>query len=166
MILPFTLREFREADLADVLRINQEQVPKVGEADEAKIRYFAETSPQFLVADVDHRVAAFLIMLGPETDYQSHNYRWFRERYENFFYVDRVAVEPRAQGIGLGKAFYQAAEERAAELGYDSLTAEVNTRPRNQKSLDFHAGRGFVTVGSLDSEDGTKTVAMLRKVLG
>jgi len=95
--------------------------------------------------------------------YPSANYQWFSSRYDRFLYVDRVVVAPPAFGRGMGQAFYRAFINQAAD--HPVLCAEVNTRPRNERSLAFHTAFGFEPVGNQDTEGDTKTVQMLARDL-
>ena len=46
------------------------------------------------VIDVDGTFAGFVIIMGPGTDYDSPNYRWFAERYGTaFHYLDRIVLD-------------------------------------------------------------------------
>jgi uncharacterized protein len=44
--------------------------------------------------------------MPPDSAYDSVNYRWFTERYDDFMYLDRVAFDAEAQGRGLGTLLY------------------------------------------------------------
>jgi predicted GNAT superfamily acetyltransferase len=63
----------------------------------------------------------------------------------------------------VGRALYA---DFAASCGstYAVLSCEVNIRPRNQASLDFHARLGFAPVGEHTSDEG-KRVVMLERAL-
>jgi asparaginyl-tRNA synthetase len=80
-------------------------------------------------------------VLLPGADYGSPNYEFFCERLDNFVYLDRVAVTENFQGIGIGAALY-----REVEMKTDAewFALEVNTKPRNEGSLRFHAREGFI----------------------
>jgi GNAT superfamily N-acetyltransferase len=95
---------------------------------------------------------------GPGIDYASANYRWFCERYERFLYVDRIVVDPPAQGLGVGRSLYEAFAVRAD--GQSHLCAEVNVRPRNDRSLAFHEAFGFRAVGEQETGSEGKRVRM------
>jgi predicted GNAT superfamily acetyltransferase len=96
---------------------------------------------------------------GPGLPYESENYAWFSSRYEKFLYVDRVVVDSGIFSQGLGQLFYKKFIEDSS--GYSFLCAEVNLRPRNERSLRFHEKFGFEPVGEQDTNEGKKTVQML-----
>ncbi len=161
----FTIRDVQPGDLPEVLRINQAARPAVSDSTPEKLAWFAEVATWFKVAQApDGRLGGFLIGLGPGVDYDSLNYGWFTARYDNFLYVDRIALDESARGVGLGTRFY--AELEAFGRGRSPwILCEVNTRPRNEVSLRFHERAGFDEVGTQDTEGGTKTVVMLRKAI-
>ena len=145
--------------------MNNAAVPAVNELDHGSLIHLWQQSAHLVVADVDDAVAGFLLLLeGPGRDYDSDNYLWFCERYERFFYVDRIVVAGANRGGGIGRTLYDWAIEQGSS-DYAVLCAEVNIRPRNQASLDFHEALEFVEVGQKDSQDGQKTVVMLARAL-
>lgn len=91
---------------------------------------------------------AFLIAFDERADYDSQNFLWFRDRFERFVYVDRVAVSQVARGRGLGRALYETLFRRARAAGHDRIVAEVNADPPNPASDAFHAAMGFSVIGS------------------
>src|SRR3546814_14015768 len=99
--------------------------------------------------------------LGPGAAYASDNYRWFTERYDDFVYLDRIAVDSSARRAGVGGALYDALDALASERRVPAL-CEVNLVPRNDPSLAFHATRGFECVGEL-AHDGGKVVRMFAR---
>lgn len=162
--MEFRLRDVCEADLDAVLRLNESEVPHVGRVDRDRMLWFAEHATYFRVADRGGTLGAYLVGLRPGTAYASPNYRWFCDRYDDFAYVDRVAVAEFARRQGLGSRLY--ADFAATVSGSAPImTCEVNIRPSNETSLRFHQELGFEQVGSLESEDGKKAVAMLVKKL-
>ena len=101
--------------------------------------------------------------MRPGTSYQSPNYRWFCDNYDDFAYVDRIAINSWARRKGIAEALYDAFA--AAEAGAPVMTCEVNIRPSNEGSMKFHERMGFHQVGSQQTEGGKKEVAMLEKKL-
>ena len=76
----------------------------INSIDLAQMRWFADHAAYFGVAVRDGDVAGFLIGMRPGTDYGSPNYRWFCSRYDDFGYIDRVAITKDARRLGLARA--------------------------------------------------------------
>ncbi|MCP5368197.1 MAG: GNAT family N-acetyltransferase [Hyphomicrobiales bacterium] len=121
---------------------------------------FADTADYFKVAEDGGAIAGFLIALTPGADYASPNFLWFRDRYAQFVYCDRILVAPAAKGRGLGRALYGDLAAFAAGRA-PRITCEVNLRPPNPESLAFHARLGFREVGRQQTEGGAKEVALM-----
>lgn len=152
------------ADLAATLALNNESVPAVNELDAAELARLVAESALSLTAEVDGAFAGFCILLAPGAPYESLNYRWFSRTYEDFIYLDRIAVHPRFRRHGVGRALYAAAVERFTGV-HPLLCCEVNVRPRNDVSLAFHRTIGFREVGRQDTDGGRKTVSLLALAL-
>ena len=133
-------------DLDRVLEINVANVPEVGPVDADRLQFLVDESAFSLVVDVDDVIAGFCVVFGQDSSYDSVNYRWFMDRYDDAHYLDRVAFDASAQGQGLGSALYTEVDRRLCELGV-GLTLEVNIDPPNEPSLAFHRKHGFVEVG-------------------
>jgi predicted GNAT superfamily acetyltransferase len=148
--------------VARLLAINNAEVPAVGVLDEGELDRLLEQSCVSLVATLDgDDPAGFCVVLPPGADYGSVNYRWFSERYDDFVYLDRVAIAPSAQGRGLGRALYDEVERRVDAAWF---TLEVNVRPRNDGSLAFHDRLGFAEVGQQDTPYGACVSLMAKRL--
>lgn len=164
---------FRRAtpdDLERLLELNNQAVPAVNELTADELAWFLEVAHLFPVAEdpgTDEVVALLVGLDGPGLAYQSLNYAFFceqaRRRQDRFLYVDRVVVHPSAWGRGLARAMYRLLIESAD--GHTSLCAEVNTVPRNDRSLEFHERYGFEVVGEQSDEVTGKTVSMFALAL-
>ena len=146
---PFLIRGAVEGDLGAVLAINQDSIPAMNSVTREHLRWFACEAEYFRVAVAASEVAGFLICLAPEAPYWSPNFRWLKERYEDFLYIDRVAVKARFHRQGIATALYRDAAGRA-RARFRMFACEVNTRPRNQESILFHRRLGFRPAGSQD----------------
>lgn len=104
---------------------------------------------------------AFLIGFDQTAAYASPNFLWFRARYRNFAYVDRVAVAPHARGKGLARRLYADFLSAAARAGHTIVACEVNRVPPNPASDAFHAALGFEPVGEAEIYGGERTVRYL-----
>jgi uncharacterized protein len=162
------LREYTVDDLDAVHAINQAEVPAVGSETAAVLGRIASESVIALVAvdDDTDLIGGFCMVLAPGAEYDSGNYRWFGERYDDFVYLDRVAIAPPFQRRGIGRALYAEVERLAAQRrpSAGQFTLEVNLRPRNDGSLAFHAELGFVEVGQRETEYGA-LVSLMAKPL-
>ena len=161
--MPTVIRDVRPDELSIVLTMNDAAVPHVNRIDLAQMQKFHAEAAYFRVALVGDRPAAFLVGLRPDADYHSPNFRWFCARYPDFAYIDRVAVGEDARRRGLGAALYRDFEQ--AFIGCPRLACEVNLRPANEASMEFHRQMGFRQVGSQTIDGGAKEVAMLIKDL-
>ncbi len=162
----FSIRQMTPADFDAVLRINEANVPAVSSIALDHLAFLVEESAIALVVDVDGVVAGFCLVLGPGSTYESVNYRWFMDRYDDAMYLDRVAFDVAFQGRGLGTALYGEVHERVCEIdGMNRWTLEVNADPPNLPSLAFHAARGFVEVGQQHTPYGI-TVSLMERATG
>ena len=158
------IREVTDSDIDAVLSLNQSEVPHVGSVDLDKMRWYASNATYFRIATAGDELAAYLVGFRPGTAYTSPNYLWFCERYNDFAYVDRIAVAEFARRTGIATRLYKDFQDSVPD-SVGIMTCEVNVRPPNESSMDFHRRLGFSQVGSLVSDGGNKEVAMLLKKL-
>ncbi len=158
------IADFHEADLDEVLALNEAAVPHVNSLDREALRWFAANARYFRVAVIGEGLAGFLIGLQPGLEYASPNYQWFCAKHRRFGYVDRVVVSPTARRRGVASQLY---DDYAATLrGFVPLmTCEVNIRPANASSMVYHERYGFVQVATQETEGGKKEVALMEKRL-
>ncbi|MUH60029.1 GNAT family N-acetyltransferase [Bifidobacterium canis] len=143
------LREAREEDYPFILRVNEENVAVLSPMDEAHLRKLDEGALRTFIAEVDSAPAAFAIVMRDGFDaYDSQNYHWFAQRYPQFVYVDRIAIDAPYRGRGVGRAIYDAVFDLARETESPVVAAEIDTIPYNEPSLKFHESMGFHEVGT------------------
>ena len=147
-------------DLGPALALNNGSVPALNELDAAELERLLGMAALALTAEVDGAFAGFCITFPPGVEYASLNYGWFSRNYDDFVYLDRIAVDPVYRRFGIGRAFYSHVVERFAGV-FAHLLCEVNIRPRNEASLLFHHSIGFREVGQQDTDGGNKTVSLL-----
>jgi predicted GNAT superfamily acetyltransferase len=100
------IRDITAADLRSIHAINEAGTPGVhGESPEQLAAITRESCIAIL--------AEFCLVLPPRADYQCTDYRWFSMRYDDFVYLDRVAVAPDQRRRGIGSRRY---EEAGASL--------------------------------------------------
>lgn len=153
-----TMRAMNDGDAARVISLNNAHVPAVGHLDDGGLAALRAMAMLSTVVEVDGAFAGCFIVLGPGQSYASLNYRWFDQRYEDFAYLDRIVVDQAFHRRGLGRACY---DYLIARVGSTPVCCEVNIRPLNQGSIDFHRALGFREVGQQDTEGGAKRVSLL-----
>ena len=134
-----TLRRAEDTDLEAVLQLNEMSVPAVNSVDLEEMRWFAAN-----------------------VTYASPNYRWFCEKYDDFGYIDRIAIAASARRLGLATRLYRDFEASLPPC-VGVLTCEVNVVPPNESSMRFHEDYGFRTVGTQTLDDGRKEVALMAR---
>ncbi|MFD0740361.1 GNAT family N-acetyltransferase [Lysobacter koreensis] len=162
--MSIVVRDVREHELDSVLALNNAAGPAILPLDAARLRYFFDRAEYFRVAERDGSLAGFLIGMGSASDHDSSNFRWFCERYPNFFYIDRIVVASRRRGGGVGRAFYADAQSYA-ELRYPQMACEVFLEGTNDPVLLFHGSFGFREVGQHVMPEADMRAAMLMKQL-
>ena len=157
-----TIRALDGDDFASVLALNEQAVQKLSPMTRNQLCAYLAMATIALVAEADGRIAAFALAFEPATRYGSINYRWHAERFDDFLYLDRIAVSPDFRRRGIASELYDEMERLAAAHG--RMVCEVNSNPPNVESLRFHSLRGYRRLGYLVQADGHETV-MLEKPL-
>jgi len=152
------IRDLTDADAEAVLALNEQSVLSLSPMDATDLARFRNLTPHALVCEVDGRIAAFAIAYAPGTAYDSPNYLWHADRFEDFLYLDRIAVSSEYRRRGIASALYDAMEELAASHG--RMVCEIYSEPRNDVSIAFHENRGYREVGHLMQSNGKQTVMM------
>ena len=160
--MSIVIRDVREHDLDSVLALNNAAGPAILPMDAARLRRFHAD------AERDGALAGFLVGFASSARHDSSNFRWFGERYQDFFYIDRIVVASRRRGGGVGRAFYADVQSHA-ELRHPRLACEVFLDDGNDPALLFHGSFGFREVGQhvMPAADGQPAhrAAMLMKDL-
>jgi hypothetical protein len=144
--MSIAIRDVREHELDSVLALNNAAGPAILPLDSARLRRFYEEADYFRIAERDGMLAGFLVGFGPDSGHDSSNFRWFRERYPDFFYIDRIVVASRRRGGGVGRALY-ADVQSYAELRHPLLACEVFLDADSDPALLFHGSFGFQEIG-------------------
>lgn len=158
------IRDVREHELDSVLALNNAVGPRILPLDSTRMRWFFNHATYFRVAEIDGVIAGFLIALRETATYASPNFLWFRERYPEFVYIDRIVIAEPYRGLGLGRVFYCDVTSYA-ELRVPLLACEVFLEPRDDVAVLFHGTYGFNEVGQQSMPGIGRTVSLLAKSL-
>ena len=162
--MSIVVRDVREHELDSVLALNNAAGPAILPLDAARLRRFFDHAEYFRIAERDGTMAGFLIGLASTAEHDSSNFRWFHERYPDFFYIDRIVVASRRRGGGVGRALYADAQSYS-ELRYPQMACEVFLEGANDPVLLFHGSFGFREVGQHVMPGTGLRAAMLMKEL-
>src|ERR1700729_1520829 len=88
--MTITIRDVGEHELDSVLALNNAAGSTILPLDMARTRALAQQAAYLRVAEADGHLAGFLIALRENAVYESPNFLWFRERYPEFLYIDRI----------------------------------------------------------------------------
>jgi predicted GNAT superfamily acetyltransferase len=157
------IRALADDDVDAVLALNEESVASLAPMTADDLARFRSLTPHTLVCQLDGEVAAFAIGYAPGTAYDSVNYLWHSERFDDFLYLDRIAVAARYRRRGIASALYDAMEAVARKRG--RMVCEIYSDPPNHVSIAYHIARGYGEVGRLRLANGHEVV-MMEKPLG
>ncbi len=144
--MTMVIRDVREHELDSVLALNNAAGAGILPIDADRLHFFWRQAAYFRVAEIDGHLAGFLIALMPNAAYDSPNFLWFRERYPDFVYIDRIVIASAHRGAGLGRVFYADAQS-FAEVRSSRLACEVFVDASPDAALLFHGSFGFREVG-------------------
>ena len=155
--------EIRPAQVEDfpaILALNQASVAVLSPMDGDRLQTLHHQAALHWVMEQNEQVAAFLLAFREGSPYDSTNYQWFEQRYEQFLYIDRIVVSSQHRGQGIGSALYNKIITHAQASNIPKLTCEIDIEPPNKSSQRFHQKLGFTTVGTQATADGHKQVAL------
>ena len=162
--MAIAIRDVRESELDSVVALNNAAGTTILPLDAARMRDFFQQAAYFRVAEADGHLAGFLIALREDAAYTSPNFLWFRERYPQFLYIDRIVIAQRYRGLGLGRVFYADAISYA-EVRVPLLACEVFLEPPDDVSVLFHGTYGFQEIGQQVMAAVNRRVSLLAKDL-
>jgi predicted GNAT superfamily acetyltransferase len=137
--------------------INEQGLPGTGKVSPDEISHLMNISEICLGAFENDSLIGFVLCLLPKRNYKSLNYSWFNERYEDFIYVDRIAIAKEHRNKGIGTQLYQSVIEFSNEKQIP-IAAEVSLDPPNLGSDRFHVRHSFSSVGEFHQEKKSVTM--------
>jgi predicted GNAT superfamily acetyltransferase len=149
----FQFRVATQSDFPAILMLNHQSEQFLSPLDRPKLSRISNEAAFFQVAISAESVVGFLLAFLPEADYDNANFFWFKTRYENFLYIDRIVISEDFRGHHLATSFYSQLEKYAIGQGIPRLACEINVDPPNPVSVRFHQKQGFAEVGQQWIED-------------
>jgi predicted GNAT superfamily acetyltransferase len=149
----FQFRVATRSDFPAILALNYQSEEFLSPLDLPKLIRISNEASFFQVAIAEESVAGFLLALLPKADYDNPNFLWFKARYADFLYIDRIVISEYFRGRHLATQFYADLQAQAIALGVPQLVCEIHIDPPNLVSLRFHQKQGFAEVGQQSVED-------------
>lgn len=152
------IRKANKTDLPQINFLNEGEIPHVTSINNEDWLHFLEIASNFVVIDYQEEVIGFMVSLREGQDYKSINYNFFVNHFDEFEYVDRIVISKKYQNLGLGRKLY----EYLFENNNTPITCcEVNVKPANENSLQFHTRLGFLEKSKMITAGGDKIVSLL-----
>ena len=152
--------ELRSQDIPAIWEINQQGLPGTGKVSQQEIVELLRIAELMIGAFDGEQLVGFVLCFLPRTEYASLNYAWFNQRYQDFLYVDRIAVSEDHRNQSIGSLLYQQVISYAKYYNYP-IAAEVSLNPPNPGSMRFHQRFNFTEIGVLNHQ--SKSVTMLMR---
>jgi len=156
------VRRMEPRDYPTILELNAANVEFLSPLTLDRLTWIHALAAESLVGVIGDEVVAYAVIIAPDTAYDSANYAWFEERYEDFLYLDRLVVAAPFRGQGWGALLHQYLAE-LAQL-HQRVVCEVNHEPPNLVSLNFHQRLGFVVIDYLAHRSGLVTAMLSREL--
>jgi predicted GNAT superfamily acetyltransferase len=153
------VRDVTSDDFPALLRLNLESEHFLSPLPLSRLQHLHSQAWYHRVVE-DDSILGFLLALRQGADYDSPNYRWFADRFDEFLYIDRVVIDAAARGKRLASQLYADLFRKAREHGFDCVTCEFDTDPPNEASRRFHESFGFKEVGTQRVAGGKKAVSL------
>ena len=154
-------RALTQNDVESIWLINEQGLPGTGQVSKQEVSDLLKLSALSFGAFTNGKLLGFMLCLSPKTNYSSLNYAWFNKKYEDFIYVDRIAVSPDQRDRGIGSKLYEKVISYSQENSIP-IAAEVNLNPPNPGSMRFHNRFGFEEVGILHHKEKSVTMLLRR----
>ena len=144
-----------------IFNLNQLHLPSLGSLEGLNhIENLYNSSSFFALIKINNNLVGLAIVMSTLSKYSSPNFLYFKNKYDDFMYIDRIAISEKYHRKGFGSLIYKELYNQSKNLGIP-LCCEVNTKPINQQSLDFHKKLEFSIIEEISF--GKKIVAMLVK---
>ena len=144
-----------------ILNLNQENVPEVGSLPSlSALKKRIQLSALNFYDLNEEEIIGFVICFREGSKYHSLNYKFFCDSEKKFLYIDRIIIKDGFRRRGAGTILYDHLSSISSKADL-TLCCEVNTVPKNEISLNFHAKNGFIEVGGHNYED--HSVSFLKK---
>jgi predicted GNAT superfamily acetyltransferase len=154
------IRDIVARDIEKVIRLNESSVKYLSPLSSPQLATLLTQSVYHKIIEINGNIVSFILAFDQNSDYKSPNYLWFKERYDNFIYIDRVVVQNEYRLQGIANYLYQQIFTYAEKNKYEIIACEIDIDPPNMGSLKFHEKYKFREVGKQRPYSGEKEVSL------
>lgn len=158
------LSYIEDQHLPELLRLNNLAVPAVNQLTQPELEALVNEAAFAQVVADEYAVAGFILAFRQDARYDGFNFNWFKQRYPDFLYIDRIVVNASYRGQGVGKRIYEETQSWCQAQTIPVMTCEVNLEPDNPVSHQFHKDLGFTELEAVLHPEG-KRVMMYQKAI-
>lgn len=145
-IKAFDLKDADEAILKKIFLLNESYAPFLGPLEKIdNLKRLLSMSIYSTYITINDEICGFMVCFDEKSSYESKNYEYFKKKHNKFFYVDRIGIAKSFKNKGLGTFLYK----KIVDLNKNDnikICAEVNVKPFNEESVNFHEKMGFKAV--------------------
>jgi predicted GNAT superfamily acetyltransferase len=145
------IRRLDSKDVAAAWQINEQGLPGTGKVSHDEMADLLSLSELPIGVFDGDEMLGFVLCLTPRTRYASLNYAWFNQRYQEFLYVDRIAVAVEHRDRGIGSLLYGRVIEHGKASNSPLL---LKSTSRLQTPVQFGFMNGIVSPRSVCSVKG------------
>jgi len=144
------IRKATEGDIPQIKLINDSESEWVGEESEDFFKRYLDISFFLVAINKQDEVIGFVMVMDGNEEYDSINFLWFKQKYNNFRYIDRIVIKEDYRLAGIADKLYNFVSVSMVEDNRRSfLVVKVSIEPLNLASKKFHLKKGFQKVGKL-----------------
>jgi predicted GNAT superfamily acetyltransferase len=153
-------REITNRDIDGILALNESSIFYLSPLSHERLADLLKQAVYQKAVEIDGRMVSFILAFDHAALYDSPNYLWFKRRYRNFLYIDRIVVQKEFRLKGVADYLYRQLFHFAREKNYAWIACEIDIDPPNVGSLKFHEKYKFFEVGRQRPYNGKKEVSL------
>ncbi len=159
------IRQIHMKDFNQVLCINSESNPAVARLDIHELHRIVALASVAWVATEGDDLCGYLLAMHSTDHYDGEEFQYFLTALNQpFLYIDQVAVAATYRRKNISSTMYAQLMRRDRELSVTTLCCEVNIRPLNMISLQFHKKIGFNLFREFEALDGRRVALMYKEL--
>ena len=97
-----------------IFNLNQLNIPALGALEDLNHLENLFNSSSFIVLiKINNNLVGFAIIMVSLSEYSSPNFLYFKKKYNNFMYIDRIAISEKYHRKGFGSLIYKELDRKS-----------------------------------------------------